>query len=162
MVRSFLLCLCLGCALLAGAGCHSVTEATQSREEYTVALKHIQADAGAALKEFGAKMSGSVGAKEGAKLRDEATSAFRKDMEEAKYQLRALKPPLDAMGAHLKALGVLEAAEKIGTEVSRSAKSVTAESLKGLAKQMEKAAGELGKAGEKVGSEGEERRANRE
>ena len=152
MVRSFLLCLCLGCALLAGAGCNSVTEATQSREEYSLAMKQIKADASQALKEFGAKMSGSVGAKEGAKLREEATAAFQKDMEEAKYQLRALKPPLDALGAKFQALGIIEAAERIGTEISKNAKVVTAESLKGLAHQMEKAAGELGKAGEQVGS----------
>lgn len=148
MLRSFLLCSVM---VLALAGCHSVTEVTQSREEYSAALKTVQADAGSALKEFGAKMSASVGAKEGAKLREEAQAAFKKDMEEAKVALRALKPPLDAMGEHLKALGILEAAEKVGLEVAKGAKSVTAESLKGLSKTMEQAAGELGKVAEQAG-----------
>lgn len=125
-------------------------------------MNQIKADAGQAFREFGQKMSSSVGAKEGAKLREEATVAFQKDMEEAKYQLRALKPPLDALGAKFQALGIIEAAERIGTEISKNAKHVTAESLKGLAQQMEKAAGELGKAGEQTGAQGKERTGNRE
>lgn len=150
MIRSFLPCLLVVGSLAFAGGCHSVTEATQSKAEYSKALDQIQTDAGAALKEFSQKMGASVGVKEGEKLRTEATDAFKKDMETAKSQLRALQPPLQAMGDHLKALGILEGAERLALEVSKNTKTFTAESLRVLSKEMDKAAGELGRLAEQV------------
>lgn len=150
MFRSFLFCLLVMVSFASLAGCHSTVEATQSKDEYSKALDQIQSDASSALRDFSQKMGSSVGMKEGAKLRDEATVAFKKDMEAAKSQLRALQPPLQAMGSHLKALGILEGAERLAIEVAKNTKTFTAESLRVLSREMDKAAGELGRLADEV------------
>ncbi len=150
MNRSFLLCVLAFAVLALVGGCKSAAEAAESHDEYGKALAQIQSDTGEALKEFSQKMGASVGMKEGAKLRDEARAAFKQDMETAKTQLKALEPPLQAMGDHLKAMGILEGAEKIALEVSKNTKIFTAESLRVLSREMDKAAGELGRLADDV------------